>query len=146
MRTTFHIPHAVVGLCLLVAASAWSQEGRKETGTPEAKDSDEVLTPPRWFNASGTYGRNVLFWRSTERSDRSTAAVIVERREGKNGRWHEISPGIREVDRWFDEDVRPGESYSYRAYSLSGNRAVSSPPCDPQPRGTPASAHSAFTG
>ncbi|HNQ87575.1 MAG TPA: transposase [Verrucomicrobiota bacterium] len=93
-----------------------------QTLTPQAEGPAEVLTPPRWFGAVGTYGRNVMFWRSAERSDRSATAVIIERREGDDGRWHAISPGIRDVDRCFDDDVRLGRSYSYRARSLAGAR------------------------
>ena len=116
------LPARLAFLCILVAASASTQEGNKETEAPKGKEAAEVLAPPRWFGALGTYGRNVLFWRSTERSDRSATAVIIERREGEDGRWHAISPGIRDVDRWFDDDVRPGRSYSYRARSLAGAR------------------------
>ena len=103
-------------LCLFVAASAATQEA------PEAKDPVEALAPPRWFNALGTYGRNVIFWRAPERPDRSLTAVIVERREGEDGRWRAISPAIRDADRWFDNEVRPDRSYSYRASSLGGTR------------------------
>ena len=110
------LPARLAFACLLVAASALPQEAQP------AKDSAEVLAPPRWFNALGTYGRNVLFWRSTERHDRSATAVIIERREGEDGTWHTISPRIRDVDRWFDDEVHPGKSYSYRACSLAGAR------------------------
>jgi beta-glucosidase len=36
--------------------------------------SVEGPAPPRWFNAFGTYGRNVLFWGSTERCEHSSGA------------------------------------------------------------------------
>ena len=115
-RQNGRLPARLTLLCLVLATSASPQEA------PQAEGPAEVLTPPRWFGAVGTYGRNVMFWRSTERSDRSATAVIIERREGEDGRWHAISPGIRDVDRWFDDEVRAGRSYSYRARSLAGAR------------------------
>jgi hypothetical protein len=116
--------------------------GNREGEAPEAEAPAEALAPPRWFNALGTYGRNVLFWRSTEKSDRSTA-VIIERREGEDGRWRAISPDIRDADRWFDNEVRPDRSYSYRASSLAGTRRSeftpvrSASPRDPNPCSLP---------
>lgn len=94
-----------------------------------------MLAPPSWFGALGTYGRNALFWRSTERSDRSAPPVVIERREGEHGTWHTISPGIRDIDRWFDDEVRPGRNYSYRACSLAGaRRSEFTPVCSASPR------------
>lgn len=103
-------------LGLLVAARAATPDAL------DARDPADAPAPPRWFGAGGSYGRNVLFWGSTERPDRSATAVIIERREGEKEPWHVISPGIRYADRWFDDDVRAGVSYSYRASSLAGAR------------------------
>jgi hypothetical protein len=116
----FSVVLILLGASAALLGIGWTWAAPQEA--PQAEGPAEVLTPPRWFGAVGTYGRNVLFWRSTERSDRSAPAVIIERREGEDGRWHTISPGIRDVDRWFDDEVRAGRSYSYRARSLAGAR------------------------
>lgn len=116
------LPARLAFLVLCVVASASAEGVDTSAEAPKAGAPAEGLAPPPWFQAAGSYGRNVVFWRSAERSDRSATAVIIERREVEDGPWRAISPEMTGPDRWFDDAVQPGRTYFYRAHSRVGAR------------------------